>query len=138
MSKENEEKLAVRPPADVDVADELQTSDDGYVEGDKFHRVLDYIGTKRGDVMVGRIVSMLEQIAPAARKYVEALGDVRKENPSIEYRKWRALLVVRFLVVVLSLGAAIYLKYTGNLDSTTSLIIVTIATVFFSYGRRQQ
>jgi hypothetical protein len=138
MSRENEDKLAVASPADVDVADEFQTPDDGYIEGDKFHRILDYIGTKKGDVMAGRVVSMMEQVAPAVRKYVEALGDVKKENPSIEYKKWRALLVVRFLVVVLSLGAAIYLKQTGNLDSTTSLIIVTIATVFFSYGRRQQ
>lgn len=138
MSNEGEDKLAVRPQGDVEAAEEFQPPDDGYVEGDKFHRILDYIGTKRGDVMAGRVVSMLEQLAPAARKYVEALGDVRKEDPGIEYKKWRALLVVRFLVVVLSLGAAIYLKYTGNLDSTTSLIIVTIATVFFSYGRRQQ
>jgi hypothetical protein len=138
MSVENEDNLAIRTINEVEPSDDLQQRDEDYDEGDKFHRILDYIGTKRGDVMIGRVVSMLEQLAPAARKYIEDLGDVKKENPSIEYRKWLALLIVRFLVVVLSLGAAIYLKYTGNLDSTTSLIIVTIATVFFSYGRKQQ
>jgi hypothetical protein len=91
MSGENEDRLAVRPPTEVETSDDLQTQGEGYDEGDKFHRILDYIGTKRGDVMMGRIVSTLEQLAPAVRKYIEDLGE-RKENPSIEYQKWRALL----------------------------------------------
>jgi hypothetical protein len=97
MNDENENKLTVKPITEVEVSDDLQTAEEDYTEGDKFHRILDYIGTKRGDVMMGRIISMLEQLAPGARRYIEALGDVRKENPTIEYKKWRALLIVNLL-----------------------------------------
>jgi hypothetical protein len=112
-------------------------SDEIYFEPpDLSHRILDYINTKRGDIIFGRIVAMLENLTPAAKTFLETKAEVQKENPNLEYKKWWWLLIVRFLVVIAALGAAIYLKYTGNLDSTTSLIIVTVATVFFSFGRK--
>ncbi len=100
------------------------------------HRLLDYINTKKGDAMLARVVAMVEQIAPAAKTLLEAKAEIQKGNPTLEYRKWWWLLIVRFLVVTAALGSAIYLKSTNNLDSTTSIIIVTIATVFFSFGRK--
>lgn len=100
------------------------------------HRILDYIHTKKGDAMFGRFVKILEEIAPTAKEFLDAKATIQKSAPNIEFWKWIWLLIVRAVVVIASLGAAIYLKTTGNLDSTTSLIIVTIATVFFSFGRK--
>lgn len=121
---------------EIQQTDDDETQDLEYAEHPKFQRIMDYIGTKRGDITIGRLISILEQLSPAAKQYIESIADVRKEAPTIEYKKWWWLLIVRFLVVISALVSAIYLKYTGNLDATTSLIIVTVATVFFSFGRK--
>lgn len=123
-------------PEEIQAAENDEAQDLEYAEYPKFHRVMDYIGTKRGDITIGRVVSILESLSPAAKEYIESIANVKREAPNIEYKKWWWLLIVRFLVVISALGSAIYLKYTGNLDSTTSLIIVTVATVFFSFGRK--
>lgn len=134
----DEDKLAPKPTVELEPAETESPEGDYYTDSDRFHRFFDYINTKKGDVMLGRAVSILEKLSPAAEKFLEALTEVKKANPGIEYKKWLALLIVRAFVVVCALVATIYLKYTGNLDSTTSLIIVTIATVFFTFGRKQE
>lgn len=137
MKENSNNDLVLKDVANADTSDELELAEEDY-DANKFHRILDYIGTKKGDVMLGRVVSMFEQVTPAAKTYFEALAEIKRGNPAIEYKKWRALLVVRLFVVALALGSMIYLKLTDNLDSTTSLIIVTALTIFFTFGRKQQ
>jgi hypothetical protein len=60
-----------------------------YVEDPSLsHRILDYINTKKGDVMFGRCIAMLEQIAPGAKTLLEAKAEIQKGNPTLEYKKW--------------------------------------------------
>lgn len=115
-----------------------ELNDDEFYENDTIgHRLVDYINTKRGDIMLGRLMTVLEQMGPGIKSIIESKAEVQRNNPSVEYKKWLWLLIVRFLVVTAALGATLYLKSTGNLDSTTSIIVVTVATVFFSFGRKE-
>lgn len=137
MKEEQELEAALEPTDETD--DELKEQDPDDLEPlSTFEQFINYIHTKKGDVMLGRIVALAENLTSSTQSHIEALAVTKKESPAIEYKKWRALLFVRAFVVALSLVATIYLKQSGNLDSTTSLIIVTIATVFFTYGRKQQ
>ncbi len=136
MDNEDKDKSVLQPLGEVR-EEGLEQSEEDYEEPGRFDRILDYIGTKKGDMMLGRVVSMLEQITPAAKTYIDALADVRKVSPDIDYKKWRLLMIMRFLVVVVSLITIVYMSYSNTLNSTTSLLVAGIAAGFLSYGRKQ-
>lgn len=119
--------------------------EEDYLETSSINRVFDYLQTKKGDAAMSKLLSTLESISPAFKIYIEAKAEnikadakVKEQNPGIEYKKWRALLIVRAVVILISLGVAVYLKMTGNLDSTTTLLIGTIITILATYDRKQQ
>jgi hypothetical protein len=116
-----------------------------YYEPRTTTQVINYLQTKRGDEALSKILKTLDSISPAVKKYLEAKADglkadaiVKEKNPEIEYKKWRALLIIRAIVILISLGAAVYLQITGNLNSTTALLIGTIITILATYDRKQQ
>jgi hypothetical protein len=70
------------PPED---REDLMLNDDSEGEDEEFieessvsHRVFDYINTKKGDLMLGRFVKILEEIAPAAKEYLVAKVEIQK------------------------------------------------------------
>jgi hypothetical protein len=137
MSDEDKDSSELEPTGEPE-SDELAPPGEYYEEPRRFDRILDYIETKKGDVMLGRIVAMLEQLAPSAKTFLDALAKVKKENPDIEYRKWRVLMILRFAVVVIALATVVYMAYTNTLNSTTSLLVAGIVAGFLSYSWNQK
>ena len=125
--------------------DDIGEPEEEYYEPRTSTQVINYLQTKRGDEALSKILKTLDGISPAVKAYLEAKADglkadakVKEKSPDIEYKKWRALLIVRAIVILISLGIAVYLQMTGNLTSTTTLLIGTIITVLATYDRKQQ
>ena len=136
---DNQEKLQ---PADSNYD---ETEEEPYYEPKTSTQIINYLHTKRGDEALSKILKTLDGISPAVKTYLEAKADglkadakIKEKNPEIEYKKWRALLIVRAIVILISLGVAVYLQVTGNLNATTSLLIGTIITILATYDRKQQ
>lgn len=71
---------------------------EGYYEEpqNSLHRILDYFQTKKGDIILGRVLKVLEEIAPTAKTYLDAKSNVIDKSVNFEYNKWWWLLIVRF------------------------------------------
>ncbi|MET0622661.1 MAG: hypothetical protein ABW250_06765 [Pyrinomonadaceae bacterium] len=104
----------------------------------KFERLMDFLESEQGATLAGRLMKMLEDLTPAAKDYILGLAKVKQESPDIEYKKWRFLWTIRFLVLVIAFASVIYLRYTGTLDSTTSLLVAGLAASVFASTRRPQ
>jgi hypothetical protein len=104
----------------------------------RFERLMDFLETEQGAHLTGRLMKVLEDLAPAAKEYVLGLAKVKQESPDIDYKKWRFLWTIRFLVLVIAFASVIYLRYTGTLDSTTSLLVAGLAASVFASTRRPQ
>ena len=137
------EEQAKLQPVNEDNFEEPEEAE--YYELKTSTQIINYLHTKRGDEALSKILKTLDGISPAVKTYLEAKADglkadakVKEKNPEIEYKKWRALLIVRAVVILISLGVAVYLQITGNLNSTTTLLIGTIITVLATYDRKQQ
>jgi hypothetical protein len=116
---------------------------EGYEDEDelplsKFERFVDYLETEQGAKMVERFMKMLEDVTPAAKEYIQALAKVKKESADVDYKKWRFLWTIRFLVIVIAFASVIYLRYTGTLDSTTSLLVAGLAAGVFASTTKAQ
>lgn len=125
--------------------DNFEEPEEEYYEPKTSTQIINYLHTKRGDEALSKVLKTLDGISPAVKKYLEAKAEglvaeakVKEKNPELEYKKWRALLIVRAIVILISLGVAVYLQVTGNLNATTSLLIGTIITILATYDRKQQ
>lgn len=104
----------------------------------KFERFMDFLESEQGERVAERLMKVLEDLTPAAREYVLGLAKVKRESPDVDYKKWRFLWTIRFLILVIAFASIIYLRYTGTLDSTTSLLVAGLAASVFASTRRPQ
>lgn len=137
----NEENGALEPiggTGDDNDGDELMSQDNYYDdEPSKFDRTLDYLETDKGHEVTQRVVKMLEDLSPTFKTLLEAKIAIHKASPKIEFSKWVALLVVRFLVFIAAISALIYMRHNGSIEPTVALLIGGLVAYFFGYNKQQ-
>src|SRR5436189_2166446 len=107
------------------------------VTAPKFERAVDYMETEKGHAVTLRLLTMLEQNAPALNALLEAKIESYRARPKLEFRKWVWLLVVRFMVFGTAIGALIYMRKTGTIDPAIAILIGGLVAYFFGYNRSQ-
>lgn len=127
--------------SDVNASDDFAQSDDdqgeNYDPAGKFDRTVDYMETEKGHEITLRFVTILEQLSPVLKSLLEAKVEGQRLRPTIEFRKWLLLIVVRLIVFVVAVGALIYMRRVGTIDPAIALLIGGLVAYFFGYNRSQ-
>ena len=120
-------------------SDSTQPDDQGgdYDPAGKFDRTVDYMETEKGHEITLRFVAILEQLSPGLKSLLEAKIESQRLRPTIEFRKWLLLIVVRLIVFVVAVGALIYMRRVGTIDPAIALLIGGLVAYFFGYNRSQ-
>lgn len=140
-----EDKEPPEPEAERENNEEAIASFDDTAEPSKLDSLLDYLETDKGNAIAERFINILDKaftvieqkVIPKLGQYADAAIEVKVQSPKIEFKKWVFLLVVRFLVFVFALGVVVYMKRSGNVDPTITLLIGGLVAYFFGYGKKE-
>jgi hypothetical protein len=91
--------------------------------------LFDYFQTPHGHEVVTRIVAVIEGIQKTTLE-----SGARQAEMSMTYthRDRKLGRIVQTVVLILVVGAAVFLSYNGRLDATTGVLLGTLAGYFFA------